>query len=71
MFEKDEGIIVFSKKIWTEDEIFFEADLLLGLDFFIKKDYVNAKKHFERLNEISRYYPFFDDIMVDNRVERV
>ena len=46
-----------------EDELFFEADLLLGLDFFIKKDYINAEKHFERLNKISRYNLFFEDFV--------
>ena len=29
----------FSKKIWTEEEHFFDVDLLLGLNSFINKDY--------------------------------
>ena len=43
----------FSKNVWTEDELFFEADLLLGLDSFINDDFVNAEKYFLRLNKIS------------------
>jgi Tfp pilus assembly protein PilF len=54
---------IFSKSIWNEGELFFEADLLIGLDYFINKDYENAEKHFQRLNEISRYNLFFDDFI--------
>ena len=53
----------FSKEIWNEDEIFFEADLLIGLDYFIKEDYTNAEKYFERLNKISINNPFFSDFI--------
>ena len=42
-----------------QDELFFEADLLLGLNFFIKKDYINAEKHFERLNRNFSIQSFF------------
>ena len=54
---------LFSKSIWNENELFFEADLLIGLDYFINKDYKNAEKYFQRLNEISRYNFFFDDFV--------
>tara|TARA_Y100000590_G_scaffold151424_1_gene173978 strand:+ start:2101 stop:3819 length:1719 start_codon:yes stop_codon:yes gene_type:complete len=59
LLEKFEEAFSFSKEIWTEEELFFEADLLLGLNFFIKKDFKNAEKHFKRLNEITRYNLFF------------
>ena len=49
--------------MWLEDEYFFETDLLLGLEFFIKNDYLNAEKHFERLNKISRYNLLFEDFL--------
>ena len=58
-----EQAITFSKNAWTENELFFEADLLLGLDYFIKKDYINAEKYFERLNKISRYNLIFDNFI--------
>jgi len=61
LLEKFKQAFAFSKDVWTEDEYFFEADLLLGLNYFIKEDYVNAEKHFERLNKISQYSLFFDD----------
>ena len=51
----------FSKSTWSEEEIFFETDLLLGLDSFVKKDYINAERHFERLNKISQHNPIFDN----------
>ena len=33
------------------------------LDSFLKKDYMNAEKYFERLNRISRYNLFFDNFV--------
>jgi len=51
----------FSKNVWSEDELFFETDILLGLNFFTKKDYARAEKYFKRLNKISRYNPIFDN----------
>lgn len=53
----------FSKSEWNEDELFFETDLLLGLNSFIKEDYVSAEKYFERLNSISRYNLVFDNFV--------
>ena len=49
--------------MWTEDEHLFEVDLLLGLNFFTKKDYANAEKHFKRLNNITKYNIFFEDFI--------
>ena len=63
LLEKFNQAFAFSKSVWSESEIFFEIDLLLGLDYFIKEDYINAEKHFKRLNKISRYNPFFDDFI--------
>jgi len=59
--EKFEQAFSFSKSIWNEDELFFEIDLLLGLNYFIKEDYKNAEKHFERLDKISRSNLIFDN----------
>ena len=53
----------FSESVWKENELFFEADLLLGLNFFIQKDYLNSEKHFKRLNQISEYNIFFHDFI--------
>ena len=63
LLEKFEQAFAFSKDVWLEDEYFFETDLLLGLESFIKKDYLNAEKHFERLNRISSYNLLFDDFL--------
>ena len=63
LLEKFEQAFAFSKDVWLEDEYFFETDLLLGLESFIKKDYLNAEKYFERLNKISRYNLIFDDFL--------
>ena len=41
---------------------FFEGDLLLGLNFFKKKDYKNAEKYFKKLNKVYRYN-IFDDFI--------
>jgi hypothetical protein len=63
LIEKFEQAFAFSKSVWTNDEFIFETDLLLGLDYFINKDYVNAEIHFERLNKISQYNLFFNDFI--------
>ena len=63
LIDKFEEAFAFSKSVWNDNEFIFEADLLLGLDYFINKDYTNAEKHFKRLNQVSRYNPFFRDFI--------
>ena len=63
LLEKFDQAIVFSKNVWNKNELFFEADLLLGLDSFLKKDFKESEKYFERLNKTSRYNLFFDDFI--------
>ena len=63
LLEKFEQAFAFSKDIWIKDKLFFEADLLLGLDSFNKKDYLNAEKYFERLNNATRYNLLFEDFL--------
>ena len=63
LLEKFDKAFLFSEEIWNEDELFFEADLLLGLDSFLNKDYIKAEKHFVRLNKISSSNLFFKDFI--------
>tara|TARA_Y100000590_G_scaffold397066_1_gene478330 strand:+ start:1651 stop:3372 length:1722 start_codon:yes stop_codon:yes gene_type:complete len=63
LLEKFDEAFEFSKSIWKKEELFFEVDLLLGLESFINKDYVKAKKHFIRLNEITPYNLLFDRLL--------
>ena len=63
LLEKMDKAYTFSKSIWDENELFFEADLLLGLDSLKKKDYKNSEKYFERLNKVSRYNIFFENFV--------
>ena len=63
LLEKFEQAFTFSKSVWLVDELFFEADLLLGLESFINKDYLNAEKYFKRLNKISQYNLLFEDFL--------
>ena len=63
LLEKMDKAYTFSKSIWDENELFFEADLLLGLDSLKKKDYKNSEKYFERLNKISRHNIFFENFV--------
>ena len=51
---KFDKAINFSKSVWKKENFYFEADLLIGLDYFIKEDYVSAEKYFSRLNRISK-----------------
>ena len=61
LLKKFDEAFAFSKNSWIKDTLFFESDLLLGLNSFINKDYEQAELYFERLNKISRYNLFFDD----------
>ena len=63
LVDKFEKANSFAKDVWKEEELFFEADLLLGLNYFINKDYINAEKHFKRLNKLSRYNLIFDNFV--------
>ena len=60
---KFEEAVVFSKNIRDEKQLFFEADLLLGLDAFIREDYKRAEKYFQRLNKLSRSNLYFDNFI--------
>ena len=46
LLEKFEEAFVFSRKVWSENEPFFEVDLLLGIDFLIKKKLRESRKTF-------------------------
>tara|TARA_B100000029_G_scaffold107928_1_gene99219 strand:- start:4617 stop:6335 length:1719 start_codon:yes stop_codon:yes gene_type:complete len=61
LLEKFKEANHFSQKVWRKEEMFFEADLLLGINFFINEDYEMTSKYFERLNKISRYNLIFDN----------
>ena len=63
LLEKFEQAFAFSKNVWTKNEFIFETDLLLGLNYFINKDYINAETHFERLNKVSKYNLFFNNFI--------
>ena len=63
LLEKFEEAFEFSKNIWDENQLFFEADLLLGLEAFIREDYKSAEKYFWRLNKLSRSNLFFDNFI--------
>ena len=47
LLEKFGKAFAFSESVWDENELFFEGDLLLGLNFFKKKDYKNSEKYFK------------------------
>ena len=63
LLEKFDKAVAFSKSVWDENELFFEADLLLGLDSFLRKDFKDSEKYFERLNKATRYNFLFNDFV--------
>ena len=63
LLEKFDEAFAFSKSVWDEDKLFFEADLLLGIESFLKNDYLSAEKHFDRLNKISISNTLFEDFL--------
>lgn len=63
LLNKFDQATTFAKSVWKEEELLFEADLLLGLNYFIKKDFKNAEIHFKRLNRVSEYNLIFNDYL--------
>ena len=63
LLKKFEKAIIFSKEINNEDDSIFEADLLLGLSSYIKKDYIKAQKYFSNLNKASQYHDIHKDFL--------
>ena len=61
--EKFNKAFAFSKDVWIEEKFFFEIDLLLGLNSFIKKDYADAEKYFKRMNIFSQNRFTFEDLI--------
>ena len=55
----------FSRNIWNKEELFFEVELIMGLNFFLNSNYSKAEMHFRRLNKISRYDIFSAGIFGD------
>jgi tetratricopeptide (TPR) repeat protein len=62
LLDKFEKAFNYSESIWKESEFIFEADLILGLEYFKKKNYLKAEKHFERINK-PQYNYFFNDFI--------
>lgn len=63
LLEKFDEAITFSKDTWNKEDDIFEADLLIGINYFMRKDYIKAEQHFKRLNKISEYNIFFDNFI--------
>jgi tetratricopeptide (TPR) repeat protein len=61
LLNKFEEAFTFANDTWKEDELFFEADLLLGIKYFLEKDYDKAKKYFKKANKTSRSNLLFED----------
>ena len=65
LLKKFDQAFNFSREVWKEDKYFFEVDLLLGLESFVKKDYINAEKYFKRLNKPSGHNAFFHNFIAN------
>ena len=63
LLNKFDEAFSFSKEIWDEDILYFDADLLLGIKYFIEEDFLNAEKYFSRLNSFTKYNLFLDDFL--------
>jgi len=63
LLEKFDQAFAFAKSLENENKLFFEANLLLGLESLMAKDYLNAEKYFKEINEFSEYNLFFEDFL--------
>jgi tetratricopeptide (TPR) repeat protein len=61
LLNKFEEAFTFANDIWKEDELLFEADLLLTIKYFLKEDYEGAQKYLNRVNKISKSNLLFED----------
>ena len=61
LLDKFKEAFSYSRKAWNENEYFFEADLLLGIDSFLNEDFSSAEKYFLRANKISPDQILFED----------
>jgi tetratricopeptide (TPR) repeat protein len=53
----------FAKSLKEKNVSFFEVDLLMGLNSFIKEDYNQAQKHFLNLNKIYKRNPIYKNFL--------
>jgi len=65
LLEKFDQAFTFSKDILIYDKDFFELNLLLGLNFFINKDYPSAENYFKKLNKVSQQNFLIDSLVSD------
>ena len=63
LLDKFDLAFAFAKKLEREDKLFFEADLLLGIEALINNNYFDSKRHFSKLNNFSQYNLFFEDFL--------
>jgi len=63
LLDKFDEAYDFAADTWDEDKVFFEGDLLLGIEAFLQKRYHKAEKHFERLNDMSSQNLVFADFL--------
>jgi len=63
LLEKFDLAFAFANKLKSKNKLFFEADLLLGIEALINNDYLNSKKYFSKLNNLSQYNLFFEDFL--------
>lgn len=68
LLEKFDEAVSFSKKILLDNENLFNANLLVGLDLFINKDYLNAEKYFKELSNNSSNNLLFENFISNTLV---
>jgi len=61
LLEKFNEAFSYVSSLEEVDKSFFEIDLILGLNYFIKKDYKNAEIYFEKLNNVYQNNFLFKD----------
>ena len=65
LLKKFDQACSFSENLQKKNNSFYEIDLLLGLNYFIKEDYQKAEKHFTNLNKTSERNPIYKNFLGD------
>tara|TARA_B100000686_G_scaffold350543_1_gene446816 strand:- start:83 stop:1801 length:1719 start_codon:yes stop_codon:yes gene_type:complete len=61
--EKFNEAFIYANSLSAEESNFTEANLLIGIDAFLKKNYIKAEKYFQKLNNTDRSNFFFQDLL--------
>ena len=68
LLEEFDKAFAFSESVWDKDLLFFEGDLLIGLNLFKNKDYKNSEEYFYNLKKHVKNYNFYTPVKMNLKI---